>query len=56
MYKTWKWVGIGKALIKLVKCLLKDNELEAEYNKILVKWAIVPTKDLIANQFILRYI
>ena len=37
MYKTWKWVGIGQALIKLVKCLLKDNELEAEYNKILGK-------------------
>lgn len=30
-------MGIGKALIKLVKCLLKDNELEAEYNKILDK-------------------
>ena len=37
MYKTWKWVGIGQALRKLVKCLLKDNELEAEYNKILGK-------------------
>ena len=30
-------MGIGQALIKLVKCLLKDNELEAEYNKILDK-------------------
>lgn len=37
MYKAWKWVGIGKVLIKLIKCLLKDNELETEYSKILDK-------------------